>query len=165
MFLGPAELGGAEKLFDREKKNSPHAKLPKVIFRAKIECITYHRFEEFKRYLPFGFEGDDKTDPWNRINRLVEGFNNNRKMTVAASRKKVMDELMSAFKPRTSDTGNLPNISWIARKPEPLGTEFKVIVCPVTSEYLYVYLSSWMCIYADRSHAFFAFPSRNNALS
>jgi hypothetical protein len=134
-------LGGAEKLFDREKKKSPHAKLPKVIIRGKVEGMKYPRFEEFKRYLPFGFEGDDKSDPWYRINRLIQGFNNNRMRTVAASRKKVMDELMSAFRPRTSVTGKLPNISYIQRKPEPLGTEFKVIVCPKTSEYSYLYIS------------------------
>jgi hypothetical protein len=33
----------------------------------------------------------------------------------------VADESMSAWVPRTSKTGGLPNISFIKRKPEPLG--------------------------------------------
>ncbi|KAL7458010.1 hypothetical protein ACHAWC_009713 [Mediolabrus comicus] len=138
LLAGPAEIGGAEKLFNKEKKKSPHANLPKMIVRGKIEGISHPRFEEFKRYLPSGFEGDDKTDPWYRINRLIEGFNSNRKFKVAASRKKVMDELMSAYRPRTSVTGGLPNISYIQRKPEPLGSEFKVVVCPITKIMLFV---------------------------
>ena len=38
----------------------------------------------------------------------------------------MFDESMSAFRPRTSRFGNLPHLSGIDRKPEPLGTEFKV---------------------------------------
>jgi hypothetical protein len=43
-----------------------------------------------------------------------------------------MDESMSSFRPQTSKTGNLPNLSYILRKPKPLGTEFKNIVCGTT---------------------------------
>ena len=32
---------------------------------------------------------------------------------------------MSPWKPRTTATGGLPNISFIKRKPKPLGTEFR----------------------------------------
>ena len=32
---------------------------------------------------------------------------------------------MSAFRPRKTKTGGLPNISFLIRKPEPLGTELK----------------------------------------
>ena len=38
----------------------------------------------------------------------------------------MFDESMSAFRPRTSRFGNLPHLSCIDRKPEPLGTELKV---------------------------------------
>ncbi len=38
---------------------------------------------------------------------------------------KVRDELISAFRPRTRKTGNLPHLSYLLRKPKPLGTEFK----------------------------------------
>ena len=36
---------------------------------------------------------------------------------------------MSAFRPQTTKTGNLPHLSFIQRKPEPLGTELKVAMC------------------------------------
>ena len=44
----------------------------------------------------------------------------------------VFDESMSAFRPRTTKNGNLPHLSWIMRKPEPLGTEFKSVSEAVT---------------------------------
>lgn len=37
----------------------------------------------------------------------------------------VMDEAMLSIIPRTNKTGGLPNISFVTRKPKPLGTEFK----------------------------------------
>ena len=58
---------------------------------------------------------------------MVNSFNTNRKSTVAASRFKTLDESMSAYRPQTRKTGNLPNIRYILRKPEPLGTEFKTV--------------------------------------
>ena len=36
-----------------------------------------------------------------------------------------MDESMSAWQPKTSATGGLPNITFEPRKPKPLGTWFK----------------------------------------
>jgi hypothetical protein len=48
-----------------------------------------------------------------------------------------MDKSMSSFRPQTSKTGNLPHLSFILRKPKPLGTkfkrrEFKNMVCGAT---------------------------------
>jgi hypothetical protein len=65
---------------------------------------------------------------------LLNGYNKNRHNWVAASVRKTLDESMSAYQPRTSTTGGLPNISFILRKPEPLGTEFKTIACAKTGE-------------------------------
>jgi len=39
---------------------------------------------------------------------------------------------MSAFRPQTTPTGNLPHLSFVERKPEPLGTEFKTCCCSET---------------------------------
>ena len=39
---------------------------------------------------------------------------------------------------RTTATGGLPNISFIKRKPEPLGTEFKNIVDGLTVQILWL---------------------------
>ena len=38
-----------------------------------------------------------------------------------------MDELMAVFRPRTTKRGGLPHLSFIMRKPKPLGTEFKCV--------------------------------------
>ena len=45
---------------------------------------------------------------------------------------------MCAWRPRQSKLGRLPNISYIIRKPEPLGTEYKTICCPITGVMTYM---------------------------
>ena len=47
-------------------------------------------------------------------------------------------ESMSAFVPQTTKTGGLPNLSFIARKPEPLGMEFKVIADGLTGKFVWL---------------------------
>ncbi len=37
----------------------------------------------------------------------------------------LMDESMSAWRPKTLATGGLPNVTYEPRKPKPLGTMFK----------------------------------------
>ena len=51
---------------------------------------------------------------------------------------KVLDESMSAFRPRTTKTGGLPNLTWMIRKPEPLGTEFKTVCCSITGVMIFM---------------------------
>jgi hypothetical protein len=69
---------------------------------------------------------------------LIVGFNENRRKHVLASARKVLDESMSSIKPRTTKTGNLPHLSFIDRKPHPLGTEFKDLACSVTGIMLFL---------------------------
>jgi len=61
------------------------------------------------------------------ISSGIDGFNKNCSRTVAPSNEKVIDETMSAFRPQTRKYGDLPFLSYIARKPEPLGMEMKVV--------------------------------------
>lgn len=107
--------------------------------------IKKRRFEAIRSVFPHAFAdqscGDSSQsnyDPWFPVSGLVRDFNNNRKKNVAASKTKVLDETMSAYKPRKGKTGGLPNISYIQRKPEPLGTEFKSLACSVTGIMLYL---------------------------
>jgi len=65
---------------------------------------------------------------------LIVEFNGNRKKNVAASFFKLLDESMSAWYPRKTKTGGLPNISFILGQPEPLGTEFKSMACSETGK-------------------------------
>ena len=124
------------------------------------QYMKLYRFKEFRKFLPKMFENKDKkeSDPWWQFVDAIDDFNDIRKVSnisffdcyllipfqllslfilflqtrVITSWTKIMDEAMSAFKPRTTKTGGLPNISFIQRKPEPLGTEFKNVCCPVT---------------------------------
>ncbi len=57
----------------------------------------------------------------------------------------VLDEIMSAWRPQTTPTGGLPNVSFIPRKPEPLGTEFKTVCCGVTGVMLFVEVQKGKC--------------------
>ena len=96
------------------------------------EYMNFTRFKFLKKMWVNQFSldiSDDmkQTNKWWKVGYLVQGFNSNRKSTVASSRVKTLDESMSAFCPQTRKTGNLPNISYILRKPEPLGTELKTV--------------------------------------
>jgi hypothetical protein len=99
-----------------------------------------YRFEDIKAVFQFGFEKESlwNDDPWWQILGLVEGFNENQQSTVAAGKWKVLDESMSAWHPQKTKMGGLPHILFIMRKPEPLGTEFKVVACPQTGLFLYL---------------------------
>ena len=68
---------------------------------------------------------------------LIDGFNIACK-NIAASFLKVGDESMSAIRFRTTAEGNLPHLSYILRKMEPLGIEFKTVACYVTGELLLI---------------------------
>ena len=88
------------------------------------------RFCAIKKYIPIMFADETRKeeDPWWQIVKAFEDFNDNRKRTIAASSLKTLDELISAYCPQTTKTGNIPHLSYIIRKPEPLGTEFKNVV-------------------------------------
>ena len=98
-------------------------------------------FDAIKQVFPFAFydyAAEKEGDPWHPIGLLVYGFNKNHHFRVAASCKKIMDESMSAWKPRTTPLGGLPFLSFILWKPKPLGTEFKNIACSVTGIMLHL---------------------------
>ena len=47
-------------------------------------------------------------------------------------------ESMSAIRFRTTTKGNLPHLSYIFRKPDPLSTEFKNVACSVTGALIFI---------------------------
>ncbi len=53
------------------------------------------------------------------FSKFIAMFNDNRANLIAASVIKLLDESMSAWRPRKDKTGGLPNISFILQKPEP----------------------------------------------
>lgn len=134
ILYGGVEGGAVNKLYPRSRK----VKLPYVRQRDSIEQLSgmkRNRFEQFKQFFPEAFEGNDPDDPWNKIGDLLKGFNENRLRTVAASIRKVLDEIMSHFQPRSTAKGGLPHLSFIKRKPRPWGIEYKALVCSVTCQW------------------------------
>ena len=99
----------------------------------------YH-FKEFRHYLSKIFERPLEKDSnlWQQFSSAVNEFNKIRKQNITSSYKKILDEIMSAWRPQTSKNGGLLNISYIIRKPEPLGTEFKTVYCLMTSVMMYM---------------------------
>ena len=88
-----------------------------------------YRFRQIRYYMAFVFGDHNKKmqgDKWWQIAEGIDGFNENRKRVVLADILKLLDELMSAFKPQTTKTGDLPHLTHIKRKPEPLGIEMKL---------------------------------------
>ena len=82
-------------------------------------------------------EADKAIYEWWRANLLIYGFNmacNN----IAASFLKVWNESMSALRFQKTAKGNLPHLSYILRKTDPLGTEFKTVACSVTGALLFI---------------------------
>ena len=45
---------------------------------------------------------------------------------------------MSAIRFQTTAKGNLPHLSYIFRKPDPLGTKFKTVACSATGALLFI---------------------------
>lgn len=96
-----------------------------------LKIMTLTRHKEIKAMIPFAFyDYNCEEDPYHPVKSLIDGYNDNRKQNIAASIDIVLDESMSPYRPRTTSTGGLPNISFIFRKPKPLGIEMKVCVYP-----------------------------------
>ena len=93
----------------------------------ELTGMSLTRFNDIKPHFFSCFISgeEDTSNPWFRADVIEEAMNANRVKVVAAGHIKVLDESMSSFRPRTSKTGNLPHISYIMRKPRPLGTEDK----------------------------------------
>jgi hypothetical protein len=99
-----------------------------------------HRFESIKKVANYCFADSTKSasDPWWPIRGGVDGFNENRKRTIKRTRAICIDESMSAYQPRSTKLGGLPHLSFIKRKPRPLGTEFKSAADGVTGVMLWL---------------------------
>ena len=139
LIFGGAVGEGGEILW--EKENSEGMRQPYNIGDPKKEIMSLFRFKEIKAEFPKAFwdlEAKMRGDPWHQILLLLDGFNDNRANKVASSITKVLDESMSAWKPRTTKTGGLPVLTFVKRKPEPLGTEFKCVADAETGIMLFL---------------------------
>ena len=93
--------------------------------------MRYYRFKQFKQFFPLIWqESNQPTDinhsnSWSKFEPAIRTFNDNRRYLITPSSIVAIDESMCAYRPQTTKTGGLPNISYILRKPENLGSEFK----------------------------------------
>ena len=132
IFIGLLVLCGVQKTggIDGCYNNKETKGIIKSVNAHKYMSYTRFKFIKTQWVTQFELQVSDQEkekNKWWRVGYLVQGYNNNRKQTVASSRIKTLDESMSAYRPQTNKTGNLPNISYILRKPEPLGTELKTV--------------------------------------
>jgi len=91
--------------------------------------MTIKRWKKIRSVLSFGpcDELSLRQDNWAFVRPLVDSFNNCREGKVAPGWLLGVDELMSAWRGAQGqlDSRKCPKLSWVPRKPEPLGVECK----------------------------------------
>jgi hypothetical protein len=87
------------------------------------QFMAFSRFKDFRRFLPsiWADESQKGKDDWWEFSSAIDEFNLIRKTKLTCSPWISVDETMCAWRPRSTALGGLPNISFIVRKPEPLG--------------------------------------------
>ena len=91
--------------------------------------MKWGRWRDIRRVILTPFT--DETATW-KLDPLIAAFNAHRAGLIRNGVIKVNDESMSAFRPRTTKSANLPKLSHLPRKPEPLGTELKTMADAAT---------------------------------
>ena len=107
LLAGVQCSGGVESLYNRK---GTEGIVPKI---KATEYMSFTRFKLIKQYWTRQFEleidnAQKEEIKWWRMGYLINGFNENRNRTVAASRILTLDESMSAFRPQTSKRGIYP---------------------------------------------------------
>jgi hypothetical protein len=85
--------------------------------------MAFSWWKDFHCYFPniFADAGRKETYPWYEFLSAVDEFNEIHQQELCCSLWVSIDETMSAWRPGKTALGGLPNISFIDRKPEPLG--------------------------------------------
>ena len=110
-----------------------------TLFPHQVCGISPTRGKELRNYWPKGFDSEREkaTYEWWRAELLIGGFNeafNN----ISVSSLKVGYESMSVIRFWTTAKGDLPHLSYIFRKPDPLGTELNTVACSVTGSMIFI---------------------------
>jgi hypothetical protein len=87
------------------------------------QFMPFSRWKDLRRFFPeiFGDEAKKETVPWYQISSAIDEFNSICQSEVVCSQWISIDETISAWQPCKTALGGLPNISFIVRKPEPVG--------------------------------------------
>jgi hypothetical protein len=132
LLIGAAEYGArGSQLWDtmRDSQGGEHwdSMVPEANFNTHMKL---YRFKDFRHFIPFAYKSQtlkNNNDPWWEFAEAVTEFNNIRNIRLKMPCWLSIDELMSSWKPRKTATGGLPNISFIVRKPKPLGKFFGLL--------------------------------------
>ena len=92
--------------------------------------LSRDRFKRILRYWARGTTEDKeqlRANPWAQVDKWVRGFNAARLREIVPGSSLTPDEMMLEWKGK-SGHGGLPHLSFIKRKPQPLGTELKLFV-------------------------------------
>ena len=93
------------------------------------QYLSFDRYKRVARYFAKGPKECDellKTDAWAEFRWLLDGFNEVRKSEIHCSGKLNPDEAMFSWKGK-SGVGGIPHLSFVKRKPKPLGLELKCV--------------------------------------
>jgi hypothetical protein len=96
-----------------------------VDFTVYQSLATFKLIKKYYSWADAGTAEEIAADPWMRFRPGIDKFNATQRSFVEPTLECVVDESMSPYEPRSSATGTLPNLSFIVRKPEPLGSELK----------------------------------------
>jgi hypothetical protein len=89
--------------------------------------LSSDRFQRVLRYLARGPAGTEETDPWAEVRWLVEGFNSVRKQQFKCGWIVTPDESMIQWTGASGPPNEMPHMSYVPRKPVPLGLEDKCV--------------------------------------
>ena len=110
-----------------EDKEPFESILPSAHFE---KYMKLYRFKQFRKYVNLIWEDENlkETDEWWRFQPAVDEFNDIRRIRILSAFWMIVDETMSAYRPRTSATGKLPNISYIFSATYIYANSFKWII-------------------------------------
>ncbi len=94
------------------------------------QYMSLSRFKEAKKYYAYAWQNEQKKqdgDPWWQVIEALEEFNWNRKNLLLFSNIRVLDEIMSGFRPRATEKGSIPapHLSFLPEKPVTFGHHMK----------------------------------------
>ena len=122
MIFGGAQFKSETELWATETKGL----MPAPDFG---RLMSRHKFKRILRYWARGTQEDKdqlRTNPWAQVDKWVRGFNHARLREICPGSNLTPDEMMLEWKGK-SGHGGLPHLSFIKRKPQPLGTELKSV--------------------------------------
>ena len=149
LLIGAADCAGkGETLWKSSGRKKKEWKKHWLSFSPDVDFgkhMRAYRFRQFRTHVAKIWQDNPSRrhqDPWWQFSPAIRNFNSIRQNLILPCEVIVIDESMSAFRPQTTKTGGMHNISFIMRKPENLGTEFKSSVCAATGIMTYLELQS-----------------------